>query len=308
MREDIAFLGLGTTCRGWLYLPDAPASGKLPGIAMAHGFSGVKEMDLPPFAEGFAKAGFAVVLFDYRFFGASDGEPRGLLDPAAQIEDYRNALSFLAEHPRVDPGRLGVWGTSFSGAHALHLGAFDPRVRAVVSQVPAIDVQANARRLMSPGQLAGMLGLMIENRRRMYLGEPDGVIPVVALAGQPCMLPSPESYEMLLHQQATIAPNWRNEVAISSFERIMEYRPARSIELISPKPLLMIVALEDTLTPPDLALAAYGAALEPKSLLAFEGPHYAAYGESAIHDRCLAAATDWFGAHLQRSRAFTSRG
>src|SRR5262249_32963799 len=153
-----------------------------------------------------------------------------------QIEDYRNALSFLGEHPRVDASRLAIWGTSFSGAHVLHLGAFDARVRAVVSQVPAIDVQANAKRIMPPEQLGALIALGLENRRRMYLGEPGSTIPVVAPLGEICMLPSPESYEMLLHQQATIAPSWLNEVTMNSLERLMEYRPARSIELISPKP------------------------------------------------------------------------
>jgi fermentation-respiration switch protein FrsA (DUF1100 family) len=236
----------------------------------------------------FAAEGFAVLLFDYRYFGASGGTPRGFLDPASQLEDYRNALSFLGEHPRVDASRLAVWGTSFSGAHALHLGAFDARVRAVVSQVPAIDVQANAKRLMQPEQLSAMIALGLENRRRMYLGEPGRTIPVVAPLGELCMLPSPESYEMLSHQQASIAPNWFNEVTVNSIERIMEYRPARSIELISPKALLMIVALQDTLTPPDLALEAFEAAGEPKKLITFEGPHYAAY--SGLHAFELCAA------------------
>src|SRR5258708_7784896 len=153
MREEISFQSDGETCRGWLYLPDHDNGTSLAGIAMAHGFSGVKEMDLPPFAERFVANGFAVLLFDYRYFGASGGMPRGFLDPASQIEDYRSALSFLGEHLRIDAQRLAVWGTSFSGAHVLHLGAFDSRVKAVVSQVPAIDVQANAKRLMSSEQL-----------------------------------------------------------------------------------------------------------------------------------------------------------
>jgi len=301
MRDDVTFRSRGEICRGWLYLPETPSQAPTCGIAMAHGFSGVKEMDLPNFAERFAKDGHAVLIFDYRGFGASDGSPRGRLDPAEQIEDYRNALSFLGEHPRIDADRLGVWGTSFSGAHALHLAAFDRRVKAVVSQVPAIDVQANARRLMPPAQFAAMAALAQANRRRMYLGEPSLTLPVVAPEGQPCMLPSPESYEMLLRQQATIAPNWRNELTLDSFERMMEYRPARSIELISPTPLLMIVALEDALTPPDLALDAYEAALEPKKLVTYPGAHYEAYATPDVFDMCATAASQWFRDHLASS-------
>lgn len=299
MRQDVEFPSQDAICRGWLYLPDRlPADAGLRGIAMAHGFSGVKEMDLPAFAERFASAGLAVLLFDYRGFGASDGEPRQRLDPAMQIEDFRNALSFLERRAEVDAERLGVWGTSFSGAHVLHLGAFDSRVRAVVSQVPAIDVPANARRLMTPEQLSAMDALVQANRRRLYDGEPSGVIPVVAPAGQPCMLPSPESYDMLLHQQATIAPAWRNTLTIDSFERIMEYRPARSIALIAPKPLLMIVAMADTLTPADLALDAFAEAGEPKRLVTYEGAHYGAYADPPTFETCVTEALGWFLKHI----------
>jgi fermentation-respiration switch protein FrsA (DUF1100 family) len=136
------------------------------------------------------------------------------------------------------------------------------------------------------------------NRRAMFSGAPSATIPVVAPAGQPCMLPSPESYEMLMHQQATIAPSWHNELTLDSFERIREYRPARSIALIAPTPLLMIVALDDTLTPPDLALATFGEAGEPKRLVAFEGAHYAAYAAPAIFERCVGEASAWYRRHL----------
>jgi fermentation-respiration switch protein FrsA (DUF1100 family) len=136
-RRNVEFMSDGSLCRAWLYTPDDIAGKRSAGIVMAHGFSGVKEMDLPRFAERFAAAGFTTLVFDYRSFGESEGEPRGQLFPHHQIEDYRNAVTFLSLQPEVDPDRIGVWGTSFSGGHVLHLGAFDRRLRAVVSQVPA---------------------------------------------------------------------------------------------------------------------------------------------------------------------------
>lgn len=297
MRHDVTFTSASTRCRGWLYLPDGHDSGQRhPAVAMAHGFAGVKEMDLPAFAERFAAAGVAVLLFDYRGFGASDGEPRQRLDPAMQIEDYRNALSWLQEHPAVDEQRLGVWGTSFSGAHAIHLGAFDSRVKCVVSQVPAMDVPANARRLMSTEVLSVIDAAVQANRRAMFTGAPPATMPVVAPADQLCILPSAESFDMLMAQHATVAPAWRNELTVDSFERIMEYRPACSIELVAPTPLLMIVACRDGLTPPDIALEAFDRAGEPKQLVTFDGGHYDAYGQQ--FERCVEAATEWFLRHL----------
>ena len=112
----------------------------MPAVAMAHGLGAVKEMYLEPFARRFAEAGIAALVFDYRSFGASGGEPRQRLFPRDQIEDYRSALTWLSLQPEIDADRLGVWGSSFSGGHVLHVAAYDPRVKAVVSQVGAMDV------------------------------------------------------------------------------------------------------------------------------------------------------------------------
>ena len=93
MRQDVAFRTTdGTTLRGWHYLPKG--SGRFPTIVMAHGFSAVKEMYLDKYAEAFAKAGFACVVYDNRNFGASDGEPRQEIDPWLQVRDYSDAITF----------------------------------------------------------------------------------------------------------------------------------------------------------------------------------------------------------------------
>src|SRR5512136_2090419 len=147
MRRDIEFDAEGTPLRGWLFLPEACA-GRVPGIVMAHGFTAVKEMYLDRYAEAFAAAGLGVVVFDHRNFGASDGEPRGEIDPWAQVRDYRHAISFARTLPELDPDRLGIWGTSYSGGHVLVVGALDRRVQAVVAQVPLIDAWESLGRML----------------------------------------------------------------------------------------------------------------------------------------------------------------
>ncbi|MBV8868411.1 MAG: alpha/beta fold hydrolase, partial [Acetobacteraceae bacterium] len=148
MRKDIAFKAEdGVTLRGWHYLPER-AAGRHPTIVMAHGFSAVKEMYLDRFAEAFAAAGLAALVFDNRNFGASDGTPRQEIDPWQQVRDYRDAITFAETLEETDRGRLGVWGSSYSGGHVLVLGAIDRRIRCVVSQVPLISGHANARRLV----------------------------------------------------------------------------------------------------------------------------------------------------------------
>ena len=93
-RGDIAFVSSGKNRAGWLYRPATDAT--VPLIVMAHGFSGVKEQGLAEFAEGFRAAGFAVLVFGFRHFGASDGAPRGQLFPLDMVEDYRCAISWPA--------------------------------------------------------------------------------------------------------------------------------------------------------------------------------------------------------------------
>ena len=119
-RQDVEFTAEGgVTLRGWLFEPAEP--GPHPGITMAHGFAGVKEHGLERFARLFADAGFVVLVHDHRGFGASDGAPRYDVDPWVQIADWRRAISFLESHPAVDPERIGLWGTSYAGGHAIVL-------------------------------------------------------------------------------------------------------------------------------------------------------------------------------------------
>ena len=116
MRQDVTFPSAGLNCAGWLYLPDSLEDGeKRPAIIMAHGFSAVKENYLANFAEKFEGAGFVVLVFDYRFFGDSEGEPRGHLIPAEQHKDYRDAITWISQRPEVEPERIGIWGSSYSG-------------------------------------------------------------------------------------------------------------------------------------------------------------------------------------------------
>ncbi len=124
MRRDIEFRTEDDVIlRGWHYLPDG--AGPTPTVVMAHGYSAVKEMYLDRFAEALAEAGIGAVVFDNRNFGASDGEPRQEIDPWQQIRDYRDAITWASGLSEVDAERIGIWGSSYSGARVLVLGAID---------------------------------------------------------------------------------------------------------------------------------------------------------------------------------------
>ena len=180
MRKDVEFKTEdGVILRGWHYLPDN-RTGKLPTIVMAHGFSAVKEMYLDHFAEAFAKAGLASLVFDNRNFGASDGEPRQEIDPWRQVRDYRDAITYAETLPDTDGERIGIWGSSYSGGHVLVVGAIDRRVKCVVSQVPLISGHGLARRLIRSDMIAGLARMFEDDRRARYTGKPPAMIPVVS--------------------------------------------------------------------------------------------------------------------------------
>ena len=265
MRKDVEFNAEGVTLRGWLFA-DSAAPG--PAVVMAPGFASVKEGHCGRYAEVFAAAGLRVLLFDNRNFGASDGEPRQEADPIQQVRDFRHAITFAGTRPEVDKGRIGVWGSSYSGGHAIVVAAIDRRVRCVVSSVPTISGWEGSRRRIHPDHYAALAAQFDADREARFAGKPPAMIAVVANdAAVPCVLPGPEAFEALLGERAPAREAWVNAATVRSSEMAIEYDPGAYIGRISPTPLMMIVASHDTQVPTDLALRAYEAALGPKKLV-----------------------------------------
>jgi uncharacterized protein len=298
-KENILFTSEGVNCVAHLYWPDTfSTEEKFPVIVMAHGFSLVKEAYLPKYAEVFTKAGLAVFVFDYRFFGESEGTPRQHLIPAEQIKDYRNAITFVSQHPRIDAARIGIWGTSYSGGHVLHTAAVDRRVKAVVAQVPTINGWRGASRKMGPEKMAAFLSLLEEYRTARYHGAELRYINVVSDKGELAAQPSAESFNWFTAMSA-IAPTWENRITLESMESYLEYNPAGLIDIISPTPLLIIAAEGDAVTPADLARDAFdNKAREPKQWLQVPGGHFDVY-DGPSFEQASQAAAQWFTKHLQ---------
>jgi dienelactone hydrolase len=144
-RETVLFPSGSERCEAWLYRPTGDtAPARVPIVVMAHGLGGVKALRLAAFAERFCAAGYACLVFDYRYFGGSTGTPRELLDIRRQLEDWRAAVAFARTLAGVDPERIIAWGTSFGGGHAVVTAADDPRIAAAVAQCPFTDGPASA--------------------------------------------------------------------------------------------------------------------------------------------------------------------
>lgn len=297
MRRDIEFKTEdGVTLRGWHY-PARDADGPAPTVIMAHGFTATREIYLDDFAAVFADAGLGVIVYDHRNFGASDGEPRSHADPWAQINGYRDAITWAQAQPDVDAERIGVWSSSYSGGHVLVTAAIDRRVKCVVSQVPLTWGLETARRLIRGDMWTGLRAAFDADRQARARGEACGTMPVTAPEGEPCALPTADTHEFFTGLSAEGSAGWRNEVTLRSIEMFTEYEPADYIGRIAPTPLMLVVATGDHLTPFDLGARAYEQALEPKNLLILPGGHFDAYTGEPFRISS-AAQCDWYRTHL----------
>lgn len=253
-RVDVEFHSGAAICRAWLYRPtsgDAPR----PCIVMAHGLGGTRDAGLEPYARKFAGAGYMVLLFDYRHFGASEGEPRQLFSVRRQLKDWAAAIGYARGLPGADPKRIALWGTSFSGGHVIVAAARDGRIAAVCAQCPMMDALAASLNVIDYAGLAaflklGALGLLDALRAALHLS--PLYIPLIAPPGRLAAMASRDSAS---GYGALVPPHWRNEICARYALTVAAYRPIAYAGRL-PCPALIQVCMEDSLAPPRSALAA----------------------------------------------------
>jgi uncharacterized protein len=288
-RLNVSFESAGLRCAAWLYRPQSTSAC----VVMAHGWTGVREQRLDAFAERFAAAGLAALVFDYRHFGASEGEPRSLLDIPRQLADWREAVGFARAIEGIDPDRIALWGSSFSGGHVVSVAAGDPRIAAVVAQVPFMDGFANLLRL---GKVHA-LRLTVEGMRDQLgalAGRPPHMVASVGPPGSLAMMNSPDA-EPGFQALNPSGLHWPNEAAARIALRVGSYRPATKIAQLN-CPILLAVAEEDVITPPDLAIRAASRAKRAE-LRRYPGGHFDPYvGE--LFERVVADETEFLVRHL----------
>ena len=226
----------------------AGMDGRRPCVVMAHGFSGTMDSCLLPFAERFAAAGLDALVFDYRHFGASEGEPRQLLSIRRQLADYAAAIEFARTLEEVDPDRIVVWGSSYAGGHVVPVAVADGKVAAVISQVPAMDGVAT---MLNAARKSGLAGMAKLTARALgdVLASLRGRDPVSAAAvgapGRVAFMTTPDSEPGL---RAIAGPSWRNEVAARIALQAGAYRPGLQADRL-PCPILVQIADRDSVAP-----------------------------------------------------------
>ena len=248
IRRDEDFESRGTRCAAWLYRPTAAAEDP-PVVVMAHGFGCERRWRLPAFAERYAENGIAVLLFDYRYFGDSDGRPRNLISPTGQVRDWLAAIDHVRRLDDVDVSRLGLWGDSFGAGHAISAAARDGDVDAVVLAVPFSDGLRTALHVVRAGGIpyfsTAIRSATRDLARRATFRTPY-YVPIAAAPDEFGVLNRPEA---LAGFRSINGGEWDNRCPARILLTILGYRPITRADGVD-CPALVVEAEADRIIPP----------------------------------------------------------
>ncbi|MFX9499432.1 alpha/beta hydrolase [Acinetobacter baumannii] len=214
-------------------------------ILMAHGFAGLRQFKLIQYAQRFAQAGYAVILFDYRYWGGSTGKPREMISINSQLEDWKTMIQYASTCKFIDNRRIVLWGTSLSGGYALSLASELKNIQAIMVQIPYVDGVETAK-LYPLQRYPQALKLSSQDYMGSKMGLNPKRLPVVDQY-KLCFMPTADSYYGYL---SIVNPDyyWSGEVLARVFFNLMRYRPIQLVRQIN-IPVLFIAAQHDSLIP-----------------------------------------------------------
>jgi fermentation-respiration switch protein FrsA (DUF1100 family) len=284
----------GDEIDAWVYRP--AGDGPHPAVVMAHGFAAVKAGGLEVFAERFRREGFTAVVFDYRQWGGSSGEPRDEVSVPRQREDYRTVIDWTVADSDIDATRIFAWGTSFSGMHAVEIAATDARLRGAIAQNPLVDGLA-AMTMVPPTRSLHLFAVGALDRLGSLLGRPPRYIPAGVRPGEFGAVANEVAFEGLEIIRPKDGSEWHNRVAARSLLGLALHRPVRKATRIR-CPILLVVAEHDTIAPVGPALRV--AELAPKAeLFRSRGDHYDVYYGGQDYDRVINVEVEFLHRHAQ---------
>lgn len=283
-RIDVTFVSQGMRCAGWLYLPSGSAP--FPCVILAHGLGATRELRLDAYATRFTEAGLAALVFDYRYWGASEGEPRGLIDLSDQLADWASAIAYARAHKELDARRVALWGTSLSGGHVIVAAANTPGLAAVVSQNPFTDGLTSLSSA-KPFETLPLLGMAVRDQLQGWLGQPPIFVKVMGEPGERAIFASSDCSKdrrLLVPEGA----QWENKVSARALLRLPLYRPITYAPRVQ-CPLLLCVGDRDTADSPQAAIKT-GQAAPCGEVRRYDCGHYDFYMErifeQAVTDQC----------------------
>jgi len=251
-RTDTTFISNGARCAAWFWEPEG--AGRRPAVLLCHGFGAIKEARLDAYGDRFARAGLAVLAFDYRHFGGSEGEPRHFGSVRRQLEDIAAALAHLRAQPQVDPDRVALWGTSFGGGHVLVTAARDPRVAAVIAQCPFMD-GLDTLATTEPTYSFILPPLALYDVLRRASGGSPFYVPIVGPPGSLAAMHGPDDEPGYLALMPKESVSWENKINAAMVFRAGFYRPVRHAGKVR-CPILFCVCDGDTAVRPETSFEA----------------------------------------------------
>ncbi|HEX7323619.1 MAG TPA: alpha/beta fold hydrolase [Mycobacterium sp.] len=295
-REDVTFPSGTDSVSAWLYRPDG--AGDTPLLVMAHGLGAVRTMRLDAYAERFAAAGYACLVFDYRNFGDSGGRPRQLLDVKMQLADWAAAVACAKTLPGIDHARIGVWGTSFGGGHAIATAARVPGIAAAIAQCPYTDAIASTR-VMNPLTLPRVGARAARDLIAARLGRPPVMVATAGRPGEVALMNAPDAYDGYL-KLVPEGETLRNEVAARLGMKLFAYSPGRLAGKVA-CPILFCVCESDSVAPAAATLRHAAKAPRGEVTLYPEG-HFDIYVGDAF-ERVVADQIAFLDKHLKAAAA-----
>lgn len=284
-RVEDSFLSDGVRCAASVYHPSSPPM-NAPVIVMAHGFGSPRALRLPAYAERFAAAGYTAAVFDYRYFGDSEGQPRQLLDIPSQLDDWRAALAWARTLDGVDPERVVGWGTSFAGGHVITLAGTGEKLAAIIAQVPHVSGTAAVRATGLRHALRITPAALDDGWRAVRHRAPRYVNSVGA-PGTMAVLATPDA-EPALERMGEASGLRRGDfpetVAARVLLRVGFYSPIRHAANIT-CPALIQAATKDAIAPAGPAEKA-AARMPAAAFRAYECDHFDVYTQPLFETVC----------------------
>jgi uncharacterized protein len=261
--ERVTFTSSGLTIAGDLHMPDGGGAG-LPALALTGPLTGVKDQVVGVYAKRLAERGFVALAFDHRNFGESEGTPRQHEDQAGKVVDLRDAVSYLASRPEVDPDRIGIVGVCLGGSYAVKSAAFDPRVRAVAGIAAAYNSPHRMRDALGAEGFRQRLGDVVANLARESEGGEVAYMPAVSQEG-PAAMGGEEPFAYYGTERSKSAA-WENRLSLASFWQLMTLDALSAVALLDQTPFLVVHGKIDAYCTPEGAQIAFDRAPGPKEI------------------------------------------
>jgi fermentation-respiration switch protein FrsA (DUF1100 family) len=301
MKTNVTFDSAGLKIAGHLYTPDDGATGPWPTIVVGGPGSSVKEQAAGLYARRLTEHGFVTLAFDPAYQGESQGEPRGLEDPAHRVEDLKAAVSFLTTRDEVNTDRIGALGICASGGYALTATATDHRIKAVAT-VSAVDIARQFRYgadgAQDPGVFQGMLDAAAEARTAEARGGGIQTFPLFPATAEEARARGQHTFEGFEYYCTPRAQHPRSAKALTwtSIDHMAFFDAFRFVSLIR-RPLLMNVGREAVTA--WMSVEALQNAQGPKELHWIEGAsHNDLYDKEQYVAPIIAKLTEFYAASV----------